>query len=78
MFGHKAVATKAFVIILLILSIVWILYSFNFSLPKINFQIDKAPKKEKRDKEKSTRYEEEEEEEEEEDSSSVIRGKSNF
>jgi hypothetical protein len=44
MFGGKAVATKAFIIILLILAIAWILYSFNFSLPKINFQVDKKLK----------------------------------
>lgn len=62
MFGGKAIAVKAFVIILLILAIARILYSFNFSLPKINLQVDKKPKA---TKQKSSRYDEEEEEEEE-------------
>ena len=65
MFGGKAVATKAFVIILLVLAIARILYSFNFSLPNINLQIDKKPKASS-SKTKSSTYEEEEEEEEEE------------
>jgi len=61
MFGGKAVATKAFIIILLILAIAWILYSFNFSLPKISLHTDKRPKASS-SKPKATRYEEEEEE----------------
>ncbi len=47
MFGHKAIATKAFIIILFILAIVWILYSFNFSFPKISLQTEKKPKQKK-------------------------------
>ncbi len=73
MFGHKAIATKAFIIILLILAIARILYSFNFSLPKINLQIDKAPKK----KVEGRRSKVEEEEEEEEELSTKV-GKPNF
>ena len=65
MFGGKAIATKAFIIILLILTIVWVFYSFNFSLPKISLQSENKPKA---TKQKSSRYEEEEEEEEEEKS----------
>lgn len=64
MFGHQAIATKAFIIILLILTIGRILYSFNFSLPKINLQIDKKPKV-SNSKPKSSKYEEDDDEEEE-------------
>jgi len=64
MFGHKALATKAFIIILLVLAAIRILYSFNVSLPKINFQVDKKPKKKLESRRwKVEEYEEEEEEE---------------
>lgn len=43
-FGSNAVAVKVFIIILLILSIWWILYSFNFSLPKIHINIKEEQK----------------------------------
>ena len=61
MFGHKAIATKSFIIILLILTIVRILYSLNFSLPNISLKTEKSPKPEKKQRE---RYQEEDEEEE--------------
>ncbi len=67
MFGHKAIATKAFIIILLILAIARILYSFNFSLPKINLQIDKAPKKKVEGRKSKVEADDDEEEEEEEE-----------
>jgi len=41
MFGNQVTAIKAFVIILLIWSVIWILYTFNFSLPKINFKVER-------------------------------------
>lgn len=63
MFGNQSIATKAFVIILLILAVAWILYSFNVSFPKINLQIDKKPKKEKSNKSRASREDDEEEEE---------------
>lgn len=66
MFGGKAVATKAFIVILLILTIARILYSFNFSFPKISLLTEKKPKAEAK-KNRSTRYEEDDEEEEEEE-----------
>jgi len=46
MFGWSAVAIKAFIIILLIGTVIWILYSFNFSLPKLNLKMEtyKEPK----------------------------------
>ncbi len=66
MFWGKAVATKAFIIILLILAIAWILYSFNFSLPKINLQVDKAPKKKVEGRRSKVEEDDDEEEEEEE------------
>ena len=66
MFGGKAVATKSFIIILLILAIVWILYSLNFSFPTISLKSDNKPKVE--NKKQKVRYEEEEEEEEEDKS----------
>lgn len=43
MFWNQSTAIKAFVIILLIWCVIWILYTFNFSLPKINLQREKAP-----------------------------------
>ena len=71
MFGGKAVATKSFIIILLVLAVVWILYSLNFSFPKISLKSENKPKN-LSSKYKNTKYEEEEEEEEE------TKGKQNF
>ena len=71
MFGGKAVATKSFIIILLVLAVVWILYSLNFSFPKISLKSENKPKN-LSSKYKNTKYEEEEEEEEE------TKGKPNF
>ena len=48
MFGGKPVAVKTFVIILFALCIWWILYTFNFSLPKISIQNYDKPKSEKK------------------------------
>lgn len=48
MFGGKVVAVKTFVIILFALCIWWILYTFNFSLPKITLQNYDKPKSEKK------------------------------
>lgn len=62
MFGNGNVAIKTFLIITLIGVIVWILYSFNFSLPKISLQNEDRPKKS--EKTRTAKYEEEEEEEE--------------
>ncbi len=64
MFGGKAIATKAFIIILLVLAIVWILYSLNFSLPNISLKSENKPKKVE-NKRSRIEYEEEEEEVEE-------------
>jgi len=46
-FGNNALAVKVFIIILLILLVWWILYTFNFSLPRININIrqDQRPNK---------------------------------
>lgn len=44
MFGHQATAVKSFIVVLLIATLVWILYTFNFSLPKINFKLEKYAK----------------------------------
>lgn len=46
-FGNNALAIKVFIIILLILLVWWILYTFNFSLPRININIrqDQRPNK---------------------------------
>lgn len=65
LFGHKALATKSFIIILLILSVVRILYSLNISLPKISLKTEEKPKNTA--KSKTSKYVEEEEEEEEEE-----------
>lgn len=62
MFGGKAIATKSFIIILLILAIIWILYSLNFSFPNISLKTESKPKSSS--KARPQRYEEEEEEEE--------------
>ena len=48
MFGWKLVAVKTFVIILFALCIWWVLYTFNFSLPKITLQNYDKPKSEKK------------------------------
>jgi len=63
MFGGKAIATKSFIIILLVLAIVWVLYSLNFSFPNISLKNENKPKVSSA-KSKNTKYEEEEEEEE--------------
>ncbi|HOG15533.1 MAG TPA: DNA translocase FtsK, partial [Candidatus Absconditabacterales bacterium] len=44
MFGSQATAVKSFIVVLLIATLVWILYTFNFSLPKINFKLEKYAK----------------------------------
>lgn len=41
MFGSQATAVKVFIIVLFVGSVIWILYTFNFALPKINFKVDK-------------------------------------
>ena len=64
MFGGKAVATKSFIIILLVLAVVWILYSLNFSFPKISLKSENKPKN-LSSKYNNTKSEEEEAEEEE-------------
>ena len=43
MFGSQTTAIKAFVILLLIASIVRVFFTFNFRLPKINFKVEKEP-----------------------------------
>ena len=63
MFGNKAIATKSFIIILLILAIVRILYSFNFSFPNISLKTENKPKKVEGRRSQVEREEEEEEEE---------------
>lgn len=69
MFGGKAIAIKGFVIILLAVMIGWILYTFNFSLPKlrINLQHDNKPASKKKIKAAAVEEEEEAEEEYEEE-----------
>ena len=41
MFWSQTTAIKAFVIILLVWSIIRVLYTFNFTLPKINFKVER-------------------------------------
>ena len=41
MFGNQTTAIKAFVILLLIASIVRVFFTFNFRLPKINFKVER-------------------------------------
>lgn len=41
MFWGQATAVKAFIVILFIWSVIWILYTFNFSIPKINVKLEK-------------------------------------
>ncbi len=65
MFGHKAIATKAFIIILLIITIIWILYSLNFSFPKISLKSEDKPKSSA--KTRAIRQDEEDDEEEEDE-----------
>jgi len=50
MFGFQATAVKSFIIILFVGSIVRVLYTFNFSIPKINVKFEKY----KRSKSKKT------------------------
>lgn len=66
MFGGKSIAIKAFIIILLLVLIVWILYSFNFSLPRISLKTEERPKKKKDTRPKTQDTSDDEEEEEEE------------
>jgi len=44
MFGSQAIAVKSFVVILLVCTVVWVLYTFNFSIPKINLKLEKYNK----------------------------------
>jgi len=62
MFGGKAIATKSFIIILLILALVRIFYSLNFSFPSISLKSENKPKKveSRRSKEESDEDDEEE------------------
>lgn len=64
MFGGQAIAVKGFVIVLFVAVLIWILYTLNFTLPKININLridDKpAPKKEDRHTPKAERYYDEE------------------
>lgn len=39
MFGNKPIAIKVFIILLFVATIVWILYVFNFKLPKFNLSM---------------------------------------
>lgn len=60
MFGGQAIAVKRFVIVLFVAILIWILYTLNFTLPKINinFRVDDkpAPKKEESRKASVERY----------------------
>jgi len=47
MFGSQATAVKSFIVVLLIVAVVRILYTFNFSLPKINLKLEKYSKPKK-------------------------------
>lgn len=49
-FGENAMAIKVFIILLLILLVWWILYAFNFTLPRINIKQDQKPKKSNKQK----------------------------
>jgi len=65
LFGRQAVAVKVFIIVALIVTVIWILYSLNFSLPKLNIHLhqDDRPKdRQKADGRKSKAEEEDEEE----------------
>ncbi len=64
MFGGESVAVKTFVIILFALCVWWVLYTFNFSLPKITIQNYQSPKKsDKKPTRTNSTYDQEEEEE---------------
>ena len=60
MFGGQAIAVKWFVIVLFVSVLIWILYTLNFSLPKLNFNLHidskPTPKKEDGNKTKVERY----------------------
>jgi hypothetical protein len=60
LFGEKAIAIKVFIILLFLLVVAWILYSFNFSLPKLNISLKEEkrperPERSSRDDEDSRR-----------------------
>ncbi|MBU1758534.1 hypothetical protein KKG31_05285 [Patescibacteria group bacterium] len=57
MFGGKAVAVKVFVILILIATVIWILYSLNFSLPKINIKLADDVKTKKKTESRQQRAE---------------------
>ncbi len=56
MFWWQAMATKAFIIILFILLVGRILYTFNFSLPKINVNIKQEKKKSRKKSIRNTKH----------------------
>jgi DNA segregation ATPase FtsK/SpoIIIE, S-DNA-T family len=65
MFGENPSAIKIFIIILFALCLWWILYTFNFSLPKITIQnYDKPTRLEKKSSRSSSSTNDDEEEEE--------------
>lgn len=70
MFGGNSMAMRAFIIILLIIMLVWILYSLNFSFPNISLKSEDRPKKVESKKSKvASRDNEDDEEEDVEDRS---------
>jgi len=44
MFGSQPIAVKSFMVILLVACIIWVLYTLNFSIPKINLKLEKYSK----------------------------------
>jgi type IV secretory pathway VirB2 component (pilin) len=56
MFGGQAIAVKGFVIVLFVAILIWILYTLNFTLPKINinFRVDDKPAPRKEEPRKAT------------------------
>lgn len=62
MFGWQSVAVKTIIIILFVMTIARILYTFNFSLPKINLQSYDKPQKKAKSKSRKS-YEDEDEDE---------------
>ncbi|MCF7834859.1 DNA translocase FtsK [Candidatus Gracilibacteria bacterium] len=62
MFGGQSVAVKTIIIILFVMTIARILYTFNFSLPKINLQSYDKPQKKAKSKSRKS-YEDEDEDE---------------
>lgn len=64
MFGWQSVAVKTIIIVLFVLTIAWILYTFNFSLPKISLQNYEKPEKKIKSWSKKT-YDDSDDEEEE-------------